>query len=108
MGTEIVFLSGSNQVINLGVDDIVPQVKLSCTVENPGSFLWEWTRISDGVVISSGLDQADLTRTSVLTVANLSIEASGKYACRAFYSDESLAFEQTATIVLDLANGESL
>lgn len=92
----------------MGVDDIVSQVVLSCTVANQGSFSWEWTRSANGNVISSGLKQADLTRTSILIISDLSTEAGGEYACRAYYSEGSSAFENTTIIVLELENGELL
>ena len=105
---KISFLTGSNQVVRLEADDVVSKVDLSCTVANPGTFLWEWTRASDGAVSTSNVNLADLTRTSILTIDRLSMEDSGDYVCRAFHSNKSLALEATATIVLDLAYGESV
>ena len=93
-------------MIRLGVNDVVSEVDLSCTVANPGRFVWEWTRASDGAVISSGVSLDNLTRTSILTLGNLSTEDSGEYVCRAFHSNNSLAVEGNATIVLDLVYGK--
>ena len=104
---EITFLSGSNQVVRLVADDVVSKVDLNCTVANSGAFLWEWTRASDGAVLTSNVNLADLTRTSILTIDRLSMEDRGEYVCRAFQGNESLALEGTATIVLDLTYGKS-
>ena len=95
-------------MIRLGANQVVPQVDLTCTVAESGSYWWEWTRASDGAVFSSGMTLANLTRTSILTVDNLSMEASGEYICRAFHSNKSLPFVGTGTIVLDLAYGKSV
>ena len=104
-GSEIIIQSEPRRVVRLGVEDVVSQVVLSCTVANQGSFSWKWTKSSNASIINSETKQADLTRTSFLIVHHLSIEDSDDYICRAFYSNQSLSFENTATVVLELENG---
>ena len=105
LGGEIIFQSELRKIVHLGVEDIVPEVMLNCTVANQGSFSWEWTTPSNSAIINTEMKQADLTRTSILVITNLSLEAGGEYACRALYSNKSLAYENTAIVVLELANG---
>ena len=105
LGGEIIFQSELRNVVHLAVEDVDSQVMLSCTVANQGSFSWKWTKSSNASIINSETKQADLTRTSILIVHRLSIEDSDDYMCTAFYSNQSLSFESTATVVLELENG---
>ena len=84
--------------IELGRDNLVSSVQVSCTVASDGLFSWSWTG-PNGV----GLDashtsvlMANLTLTSILKINNFSLSDAGQYTCTASMSDGVKISPETA------------
>ena len=57
-------------------------LSLSCTVYNNGTFHWTWS----GPAVTNGvMSLSDTTRTSILTLSNVSYSDAGNYTCSASY-----------------------
>ena len=76
-----------NRSIQLGPNNIRPQINLTCTVEIEGSFQWVWS--GPGVDISQVI-LADTNRTSYITIPQLSTDSAGMHSCLAMYDPQSL------------------
>lgn len=79
--TSITFQPGPERIeFTTSLDSIM----LTCTVDNEGLFLWHWigpNRAAPDPSRSSVLT-ADLTRTSILWLTNVSHSDTGEYICR--------------------------
>ena len=96
-GGEITFLSVSSD-IEVGRDNLVSSVEVSCTVAIDGQFSWSWTGPNGAAldVSRTSVLTADLTCTSILKIRNLSLSDGGQYTCTASLSDGSINYPQTA------------
>ena len=102
---EITFLFVSDD-IELGRDNLVSWVEVSCTVANDGQFSWSWTG-PNGVALDvshTSVLTADLTCTSILKINNLSLSDAGQYTCIASVSDGPTNYPQTArSSIIDIS-----
>uniref|UniRef100_A0A1X7VDF7 Ig-like domain-containing protein n=1 Tax=Amphimedon queenslandica TaxID=400682 RepID=A0A1X7VDF7_AMPQE len=81
----IQFLSPNETIVQ---DMVQSSLSLSCTVDNNGTFHWSWS----GPAVTNGVIRlSDTTRTSTLTISNVSYSDAGNYTCTASY----LAFGDT-------------
>ena len=94
---EITFLSVSSD-IELGRDNLVSSVEVSCTVANDGRFSWSWTGPNGTALDPShtSVSTADLTLTSILEIKNLTFGDAGQYTCTASKFDGSFINQVTA------------
>ena len=83
-----------DESIQLGANSIHSQINLTCTVEIEGSFEWVWS--GPGVDTSQKI-LADTSRTSSITIPQLSIDSAGMYSCQAMYDPQSLPMGVTSS-----------
>ena len=63
-------------------DSVQPSLNLACTVDNNGTFIWSWA----GPAVNKAVTKlTDTTRTSILTIPNVSSFDVGNYTCTASY-----------------------
>ena len=75
----IQFLSPNETLVQ---DKVQSSLSLSCTVNNNGTFHWSWS----GPGVNNGaISLSDTTRTSILTISNVSYNDAGNYTCSVFY-----------------------
>ena len=82
-----------DELIQLQPDTIWSQINLTCTVEIEGSFEWVWS--GPGVDNSQKI-LADTSRTSSITIPQLSTDSAGMYSCKAVYDPQSLPMDVTS------------
>ena len=107
VGTETITLQEGDSTMQLGPDNVVSTLTLSCTVTNEGLFQIQWV-LPDMTTIDS-TSVADGSRTGILQVSRLSGAGEMDYQCRARYVPEGLPSQTdspsnsmaTATFTLD-------
>lgn len=63
-------------------DSVQSSLNLTCTVDNNGTFQWSWA----GPAVNKAVTKlTDTTRTSILTISNISSFDAGNYTCTASY-----------------------
>ena len=95
--SEITFLPGTDG-IELGRDNLVSSVQVSCTVANDGLFSWSWTGPNGTELDASHTSvlMANLTLTSILNINNFSLSDTAQYTCTASVSEGSVVNPETA------------
>ena len=95
--SEITFLS-INDRLELGRDNLVSFVQVSCTVAKDGRFVWSWTGPNGTAldVSHTTVLTADLTLTSILKINNFSLSYAGQYTCTASVSDGVEIYPESA------------
>ena len=93
---EITFLPSPDE-IELGRDNLVSSVQVSCTVANDGLFSWNWTGPSGAALVASHTSVliANLTLTSILKIDNFTLSDAGQYTCTALMFDGTIADQET-------------
>ena len=94
---EFIFLPTTDG-IELGRDNLVSSVQVSCTVANDGLFSWSWTGPNGTELDASHTSvlMANLTLTSILMINNLSLSDAGQYTCTASASEGPVVNPETA------------
>ena len=97
INNEITFLPTTDG-IELGRDNLVSFVQVSCTVANDGLFSWSWTGPSGAALDTTDTSvlMANLTLTSILKINNFSLSDTGQYMCTASVSDGPDIYPETA------------
>ena len=104
-GSETITLQEGDSSMQLGPDDVVSTITLSCTVTNEGLFQIQWVLPDMTTVESTWV--ADGSRTGILQVSRLSGAGEMDYQCRASYVLDGLpsgppsSSMATATFTLD-------
>ena len=104
-GSETITLQEGDSSMQLGPDDVVSTITLSCTVTNEGLFQIQWVLPDMTTVESTWV--ADGSRTGILQVSGLSGAGEMDYQCRASYVPDGLpsglptSSMATATFALD-------
>ena len=101
---EITFLP-VNDDIELGRDNLVSSVEVSCTVAIDGQFSWSWTGPNGAAldVSRTSVLTADLTCTSFLKINSFSLSDAGKYTCTAsLFNGYSINLESAHSSTIDV------
>ena len=77
----IQFEDSGPKSVTLGPDPVESSLELSCTVVNQGSYTWQWS--FEGVSWTQPDTLSDASRTTTITVSNLSVDDAGVYQCQA-------------------------
>ena len=95
---DIKFKDGNYSVVTLGPDNIQSSIGLNCTVINNGSFEWEWEYNNSN--INAKMWISDATRTTVLSISNLSFVKEGNYTCTVYRQSNSLKYQRNIHLQL--------
>ena len=82
--------------IQLGSSDIQSELNITCTVATEGSFQWQWTSPTMGVVASF----ANANRTSMYTLTQISSDSGGDVVCQASYTAPPTSSTGSKTLML--------
>ena len=102
---KITFLSVSSDV-ELGRDNLVSSVEVSCTVATDGQFSWSWTGPNGTALDDSRTSvlTADLTCTSIFKISNLSLNDGGQYTCTAsLFNGVSINLAFACSSIIDIS-----
>ena len=85
--------------VELGRDNLVSSVQVSCTLASDGLFSWSWSGPNEAAldVSRTSVLTADATLTSILKISNFSLSDAGQYTCTASMFDGIMITDQEAT-----------